>query len=121
MAEEKKVADFREGDIVEFKCRGIVSKVTVLSVNVRLDDLHDIVDMPVPPHMLTKLSEPREMTLEEAIELRVDDELVKALERVLGDLFWHQGKIAEPHPSTEEVALAAIDAVYSFQKKYQGA
>ena len=114
MAEEKKMADFREGDVVEFKCRGIVSKVTVLSVNVRLDDLQDIVDMPVPPHMLTKL---REMTLEEAMELDVDDELVKAVERVLGDLFWHHGKITEPHPSTEEVALAAIDAVYRFQKK----
>jgi hypothetical protein len=58
------------------------------------------------------------MTLEEAMELDVDDELVKAVERVLGDLFWHGGKITEPDPSTEEVALAAIDAVCSFQKKY---
>jgi hypothetical protein len=66
--------------------------------------------------MLTILSE--KMTLEQAMEPDVDDELVKAVERVLGDLFWHAGKIAEPHPSTEEVALAAIDAVYSFHKKY---
>ena len=117
MAEDKKSADFHEGDRVEFKCRGIVSKVASLSVQVRLDDLHDIVEMTVPAHMLTKLSERHEMTLEDAMELDVDDELVKAVERVLGDLFWHAGKIAEPHPSTEEVALAAIDAVYSFQKK----
>jgi hypothetical protein len=118
MAEEKKVADFRQGDIVEFKCRGIVSKVTPLSVHVRLDEVDDIVDMPVPPRMLKNLSELNEITLEEAMELDVDDQLVKAVERVLGDLFWHAGKIAEPHPSTEEVALAAIDAVYSFHKKY---
>ena len=117
MAEDKKSADFHEGNRVKFKCRGIVSKVTSLSVQVRLDDLHDIVEMPVPAHMLTKLSEPHEMTLEDTMELDVDDELVKAVERFLGDLFWHAGKIAEPHPSTEEVALAAIDAVYSFQKK----
>src|SRR5215831_17654346 len=118
MAEEKKVADFHQGDIVEFKCRGIVSKVTPLSVHVRLDDLDDIVDMPVPPRMLKNLSELSEITLEEGTELDVDNQLVKAVERVLGDLFWHAGKIAEPHPSTEEVALAAIDAVYSFHKKY---
>ena len=118
MAEDKKSADFHEGDRVEFKCRGIVSKVTSLSVQVRLDDLHDIVEMPVHAHMLTNLSEPRQMTLEDAMELDVDDELVKAVERVLGDLFWHAGKIAEPHPSSEEVALAAIDAVQSFHKKY---
>ena len=68
--------------------------------------------------MLTNISEAREITFEEATELDVDEELVKAVERVLGDLFWHAGKIAEPHPSTEEVALAAIDAVYSFHKKY---
>ena len=83
-----------------------------------LADLNDLVEMPVPPRMLTNLSEARQMTLEEAMELDVDDELVKAVERVLGDLFWHGGKITEPHPSTEEVALAAIDAVCSFQKKY---
>ena len=118
MAEEKKMTDFHEGDRVEFKCCGVVSKVTPLSVHVRLADLNDIVEMPVPPRMLKSLSEVREMTLEEAIELDVDDELVRAVERVLGDLFWHAGKIAEPHPSTEEVALAAIDAVYSFHKKY---
>ena len=86
------------------------------SVHVRFGDLNDIVDMPVPPSMLTILSE--KMTLEQAMEPDVDDELVKAVERVLGDLFWHAGKIAEPHPSTEEVALAAVDAVYSFHKKY---
>ena len=62
--------------------------------------------------MLTIHSE--KMTL----ELDVDGELVRAVERVLGDLFWHAGKIAEPHPSAEEVAMAAIDAVYSFYKKY---
>jgi hypothetical protein len=118
MAEEKKMTDFHECDRVEFKCAGVVSKVTPLSVHVRLADLDDIVEMPVPPLMLKNLSEVREMTLEEAMELDVDDELVKAVERVLGDLFWHAGKIAEPHPSTEEVALAAIDAVYSFHKKY---
>jgi hypothetical protein len=66
--------------------------------------------------MLTNLSEARETTLEQA--LGVDDELVKTVARVLGDLFWHEGKIAEPHPSTEEVAVAAIDAVYSFHKTY---
>jgi hypothetical protein len=118
MAEEKKVTDFHEGDRVEFKCRGVVSKVTPLSVHVRLADLNDIVEMPVPPRMLTNLSEARQMTLEEAMELDVDDELVKAIERVLSDLFWHAGKITEPHPSSEEVAVAAIDAVYSFHKKY---
>ena len=118
MAEDKKVTDFRQGDIVEFKCRGTVSKVTPLSVHVRLDDLDDIVDMQVPPRMLKNLSELSEIRLEEAMELDVDDQLVKAVERVLGDLFWHAGKIAEPHPSTEEVALAAIGAVYSFHKKY---
>jgi len=118
MAEKKKVTDFHEGDRVEFKCRGIVSKVTSLSVQVRLDYLHDIVEMPVPAHMLKNLSEAHDMTLEEAMELDVDDELVKAVERVLGDLFWHAGKIAEPHPSAEEVALASIDAVYSFHKRY---
>ena len=116
MAGEKNVSDFHEGDRIELKCRGVVSKVTPLSVHVRLGDLNDIVDMPVPPSMLTILSE--KMTLEQAMEPDVDDELVKAVERVLGDLFWHAGKIAEPHPSTEEVALAAIDAVYSFHKKY---
>ena len=116
MAGEKKASDFQEGDRIEFKCRGVVSKVTPLSVHVRLADLNDIVDMPVPPSMLTILSE--KMTLEQAMELDVDHELVKAVERVLGDLFWHAGKIAEPHPCTEEVALAAIDAVYSFHKKY---
>jgi hypothetical protein len=118
MAEERKMTAFHEGDRVEFKCCGVVSKVTPLSVHVRLADLNDIVEMPVPPRMLKNLSEVREMTLEEAMELDVDDELVRAVERVLGDLFWHAGKIAEPHPSTEEVALAAIDAVYSFHKKY---
>ena len=118
MAEEKNVTNFHEGDRVEFKCRGVVSKVAPLSVHVRLADLNDIVEMPVPPRMLTNLSEARQMTLEEAMELDVDDELVKAVERVLGDLFWHGGKITEPHPSTEEVALAAIDAVCSFHKKY---
>jgi hypothetical protein len=118
MAEEKKMTDFHEGDRVEFKCCGVVSKVTPLSVHVRLADLNDIVEMPVPPRMLKNFSEVREMTLEEAMELDVDDELVRAVERVLGDLFWHAGKIAEPHPSSEEVALAAIDAVYSFHKKY---
>jgi hypothetical protein len=116
MAGEKKVTDFHEGDRIEFKCHGVVSKVTPLSVHVRLADLNDIVDMPVPPSMLTILSE--KMTLEEAMELDVDGELVRAVERVLGDLFWHAGKIAEPHPSAEEVALASIDAVYSFHKKY---
>jgi hypothetical protein len=118
MAEERKMTAFHEGDRVEFKCCGVVSKVTPLSVHVRLADLNDIVEMPVPSRMLKNLSEVREMTLEEAMELDVDDELVRAVERVLGDLFWHAGKIAEPHPSTEEVALAAIDAVYSFHKKY---
>jgi hypothetical protein len=118
MAEEKNVTNFHEGDRVEFKCRGVVSKVAPLSVHVRLADLNDIVEMPVPPRMLTNLSEDRQMTLEEAMELDVDDELVKAVERVLGALFWHGGKITEPHPSTEEVAVAAIDAVCSFQKKY---
>jgi hypothetical protein len=108
MAGEKNVSDFHEGDRIELKCRGVVSKVTPLSVHVRLGDLN--------PSMLTILSE--KMTLEQAMEPDVDDELVKAVERVLGDLFWHAGKIAEPHPSTEEVALAAIDAVYSFHKKY---
>jgi hypothetical protein len=116
MAGEKNVSDFHEGDRIELKCRGVVSKVTPLWVHVRLADLNDIVDMPVPPSMLTILSE--QMTLEQAMEPDVDDELVKAVERVLGDLFWHAGKIAEPHPSTEEVALAAIDAVYSFHKKH---
>ncbi len=118
MEGEKKVTDFHEGDRIEFKCHGVVSKVTPLSVHIRLADRNDIVDMPVPPSMLTNLSEARQMTLEEAMTLDVDDELVKAVERVLGDLFWHAGKIAEPHPSTEEVALAAIDAVYSFPKRY---
>jgi hypothetical protein len=118
MAEEKKVTGFHEGDRVEFKCCGVVSKVTPLSVHVRLADLNDIVEMPVPPRMLTNLSEGRQIPLEEATDLDVDDELVKAVERVLGDLFWHAGKIAEPHPSAEEVALASIDAVYSFHKKY---
>jgi hypothetical protein len=99
MAEEKKVTGFHEGDRVEFKCCGVVSKVTPLSVHVRLADLNDIVEMPVPPRMLTNLSEGRQITLEEATDLDVDDELVKAVERVLGDLFWHAGKIAEPHPS----------------------
>jgi hypothetical protein len=112
MAGEKNVSDFHEGDRIELKCRGVVSKVTPLSVHVRLGDLNDIVDMPVPPSMLTIHSE--KMTL----ELDVDGELVRAVERVLGDLFWHAGKIAEPHPSAEEVAMAAIDAVYSFHKKY---
>jgi hypothetical protein len=116
MEGEKKVTDFHEGDRIEFKCHGVVSKVTPLSVHVRLADLNDIVDMPIPPSMLTILSE--KMTLEEAMELDVDGELVRAVERVLGDLFWHAGKIAEPHPSAEEVALASIDAVYSFHKKY---
>ena|SRR5690349_1216241 len=118
MAEEKKMTDFHEGDRVEFRCLGYVRKVTTASVHVSLDDLNFDPDIPVPPRMLKNLSETREMTLEEAMELDVDDELVKAVERVLGDLFWHAGKIAEPHPSVEEVALAAIDAVYSFQKKY---
>jgi hypothetical protein len=63
--------------------------------------------------MLTIHSE--KMTLE--LDVRTC-ELVRAVERVLGDLFWHAGKIAEPHPSAEEVAMAAIDAVYSFHKKY---
>ena len=112
MQGEKKVTDFHEGDRIEFKCHGVVSKVTPLSVHIRLADLNDIVDMPVPPSMLTIHSE--KMTL----ELDVDGELVRAVERVLGDLFWHAGKIAEPHPSAEEVAMAAIDAVYSFHKKY---
>jgi hypothetical protein len=107
MEGEKKVTDFHEGDRIEFKCHGVVSKVTPLSVHIRLADLNDIVDMPVPPSMLTIHSE--KMTL----ELDVDGELVRAVERVLGDLFWHAGKIA-----AEEVAMAAIDAVYSFHKKY---
>src|SRR5262245_14532620 len=118
MAEEKNVTNFHEGDRVEFKCSGVVSKVTPLSVQVRLADLNDIVEMPVRPRMLTNLSEARQMTLEEAMELGIDNELVKAVERALGDLFWHAGKIAEPHPSAEEVALAAVDAVSSFHKKY---
>jgi hypothetical protein len=118
MADKKKVTDFHEGDRVEFRCLGYVRKVTPASVHVSLDDLNYASEMLVPPRMLKNLSEGREMTLEEAMELDVDDELVKAVERVLGDLFWHAGKIAEPHPSTEEVALAAIDAVYSFHKKY---
>ena len=49
MAEEKKMTDFHECDRVEFKCAGVVSKVTPLSVHVRLADLDDIVEMPVPP------------------------------------------------------------------------
>ena len=118
MPEEKNVTNFHEGDRVEFKCCGVVSRVTPLSVHVRLADLNDIVEMPIPARMLTNLSENRQMTLEETTEPEVDDELVKAVERVLGDLFWHGGKITEPHPSTEEVAVAAIDAVYSFQKKH---
>jgi hypothetical protein len=118
MAEEKNVTNFREGDRVEFRCLGYVRNVTTASVHVSLDDLDFAADMPVPPRMLNNLSDAREMTLEEAMELDVDDELVKAIERVLGDLFWHAGKIAEPHPSAQEVALAAIDAVYSFHKKY---
>ena len=117
MAEEKEMTDFHEGDRVEFRCRGYVRNVTPSSVHVSLDDLNYAADMPVPPRMLKNLSEAREMTLEEAMELHVDEELIKAVERVLGDLFWHAGKIAEPHPSTEEVALAAVDAVYSFHKK----
>jgi hypothetical protein len=116
MAEEKQVTDFHEGDRVEFRCLGYVRKVTPVSVHVSLDDLNE--DIQVPPHMLKNRSDAHEVTLEEAMGLDVDDELVKAVERVLGDLFWHAGKIAEPHPSTEEVALAAIDAVYSFHKKY---
>lgn len=82
----------------------MVSKVTPLSVHVRLADLNDIVDMPVPRRMLTNLSK----GLEEAMEVKVDDELAKAVERVLGDLFWHAGKITEPHPSSEEVALVPL-------------
>jgi hypothetical protein len=118
MVDEKKVTDFHEGDRIEFRCPGYVKKVTSASVHVSLDDLNYASDVPVPPRTLTKLSRAPEMALEEAIELEVDDELVKAVDRVLGDLFWHAGKIAEPHPSSEEVALAAIDAVYSFHKKY---
>jgi hypothetical protein len=71
MAGEKNVSDFHEGDRIELKCRGVVSKVTPLSVHVRLGDLNDIVDMPVPPSMLTILSE--KMTLEQAMEPDVDD------------------------------------------------
>ena len=57
MEGEKKVTDFHEGDRIEFKCHGVVSKVTPLSVHIRLADLNDIVDMPVPPSMLTIHSE----------------------------------------------------------------
>ena len=120
MAEEKQVTDFQEGDRVEFRCLGYVRKVTSASVQVSLDDLNDLSDIPVPARMLINVSDARERTLEEGME-NVDDELVKAVERVLGDLFWHAGKIAEPHPSTEEVALAAIEAVYSFHKKHYSA
>jgi hypothetical protein len=120
MANDKKSSDFQQGDSVEFRCRGLVSKVTPMSVCVRLDDLDGIPDIPIPAHKLTNLSKTRQM-LEEAMKRDIDDELVKAVGRVLGDLFWHEGRIAEPHPSTEEVALAAIDAMYSFQrKKYPG-
>jgi hypothetical protein len=120
MAEEKQVTDFQEGDRVEFRCLGYVKKVTSTSVHVSLDDLNYLSDIPVSARMLVNVSDARERTLEEGME-NVDDELVKAVERVLGDLFWHAGKIAEPHPSTEEVALAAIEAVYSFHKKHYSA
>jgi len=69
MAEEKEMTDFHEGDRVEFRCRGYVRNVTPSSVHVSLDDLNYAADMPVPPRMLKNLSEAREMTLEEAMEL----------------------------------------------------
>ena len=86
MAEEKKMTDFHEGDRVEFRCLGYVRNVSPSSVHVSLDDLNFAADMPVPPRTLKNLSEAREMTLEEAMELDVDDELVRAVERVLGEL-----------------------------------
>jgi hypothetical protein len=67
-------------------CPGYVKKVTSASVHVSLDDLNYASDVPVPPRTLTKLSRAPEMALEEAIELEVDDELVKAVDRVLGDV-----------------------------------
>ena len=103
MVYEKKVTDFHEGDRIEFRCPGYVKKVTSASVHVSLDDLNYASDVPVPPRTLTKLSRAPEMALEEAIELEVDDELVKAVDRVLGDLFWHAGKIAEPYPGFPQI------------------
>jgi hypothetical protein len=49
------------------------------------------------------------MTLEEAMELDVDDELVKAVERVLGDLFWHGGKMVTKPPTLRQHSASLQD------------
>lgn len=114
----RRLRSSKKGDHVEFRCKATVRGTTPLSVVIALDALGYVLSTPdksVPPNMLTDLSEPREMTLEEAMELDIDDGLVNAVETSIDGMFGHDGKLIEP---LEEVALAAIDAVYSYHKKY---
>lgn len=107
---DKKVTDFRKGDRVEFRCRAAVMRTTPLSVAIELDELSNISEISVPAKTLTNLSKPREMTLDERMELPVDDELVRTVERAILRMFGPDGTLDEP---LDEVALSAIDAVYS--------
>ena len=64
--------EFREGDVVELRARGVVRVVNGSTLFIKFHDLPNVLG--VPSKLVTNLSIPRVMTEEEARGL-MDDEL----------------------------------------------
>ena len=70
--------------------------------------------MTVPIAALTNL-ETREMTLEDAMEIDIDDGLIEAVQQAFNGMFGQEGQLIKP---LGEVALAATYAVYRYHHEY---
>jgi hypothetical protein len=105
---EKRVEHFRTGDRVEFKCKGMVITTGPASAVIMLDRIGH--KMTTPLTTLANLAE-REMTLEDAMELDMDDELWSTVIQVISPMVGHDNKFTKP---LRQVARAAAEAVYTF-------
>lgn len=71
-------------------------------------------EMTTPLTTLANLAE-REMTLDDAMELDVDDELWRTVIQVIIPMVGHDNKFTKP---LRQVARAAADAVYTFHHTF---
>ena len=110
--EEKRVEHFEKGNCVEFKCEGTITAIAPASAIIMLERIG--CEMNVPVTTLTNLTG-REMTLEEAMELDMDDELLGTVTQVITRMVAPDGSFSEP---LEKVAQAATDAVYNYHRTF---
>lgn len=109
---EKRVEHFKEGDRVEFKCKGSIVATAPASATVMLERIG--YEMTAPIAALTNL-DTREMTLEDAMEIDIDDGLLEAVQQAFNGMFGQEGQLIKP---LREVALAATHAVYRYHHEY---